>query len=438
MKSFKNFVRQDNMAITMKEALETMQDLKSKLIELGYIELKDKGSKKVIVVTSEPRTDAMAKIQNALAGAKFNPDMSGSSIGGIELPSGLGILIKSTKGGGSGAGAAMTALVESAQCLYCAARWYENGKYDADSLKRAYKHVDVTEPLDKMINDPPEDWIKSFIVTAEKLYEKYSSVKNYKFHRGSSWVERLENRFKAANKVEKEFSNINKWTPADIWMVSNSSNENFSGADSLIQLNSLLLKGIFDKQFIGVSLKKTSAAKFSEQNITKDRSTYEIKNPWYTTGRRNFFSAKDIYLMYHDGEVQFRTFAVGSSWQGEIKGKYANHGKISYGPVNSIVKRLSGKSLDDPNALKTMFSKNRDGLNKKFYEYYKDIETRPLSYDKFVGEISRKEWDWHLSKYLGAQLISLVGKKDAEKVIGAAISYASSNSEMSAPFIKIS
>ena len=64
------------------------------------------------------------------------------------------------------------------------------------------------------------DWMTSTIKTANKLYST-NEFKNPKFHfyRGKKVVDVVEEHFKTVNKNEgRPFSNLNKWTPADMYM----------------------------------------------------------------------------------------------------------------------------------------------------------------------------------------------------------------------------
>jgi hypothetical protein len=436
MKTFQTYTAAKKVSDLLEEpqASFDLDVLKKLLIKNGYTEIKDISSKRIVIVTDKNRVDALTDIANFVPGAKYDSEVKGSSVGGVILPSKITILAK-PKSGGSGAGAEVTKLVESAQCLYCAARWYANGKYDSDSLKKASKYIDTDESLDNMINKLPDDWVGSCIATAETLYKEFGN-KRYTFHRGSSWIDNLEKLFKKLNLIEKEFSNLNKWSPADIYMVAVS--EKFDGVNSIKELNARLLNHIRKKTVVGVSLKKTKDAKLKYQNLSKDKSTYEIKNPYYTLGKKGFFSSKDIYLYYHEGSVQFRTFSAASAWQGEIKGKYANHGKVGGGVVGNIVKKISNSTLEDAGQIKKLAQKKDVNFYKNFYKYYSSLEKSPLPYDKFVGSIEKAGLDWIVSKYLGTKLIYHIGENKIEQMIGNMISYASSNSEMSAPFVKVS
>ena len=142
--------------------------------------------------------------------------------------------------------------------------------------------------------------------------------------------------------------------------------------------NELLLKAYTNRDIIGVSLKKTSRANFSQQNWKKP-----FKEPKFTKttlGKRDFFKSKDGYLFWTEGEIQFRTFPA---FQGEIIGKSAKHGKISgdSGPSGPIkfTKKFKGKNsgyLESKYLVTLMFNELK-GREQMFlslaYRYAKSI-----------------------------------------------------------------
>ena len=116
--------------------------------------------------------------------------------------------------------------------------------------------------------------------------------------------------------------------------------------------------------------------------------------------------------------------------KGEIKGKYANQGKVSGGPIGSIVKRITGKTLTPQRTI-------RDGIvgtpyMKLFYEYYKFIvKGGKVSFADFQGNISLKNIDWQISKFLGAEcLYHMIKTKKEQQVLNSILGYASSQSEL--------
>ena len=411
-----------------KPNIKDIASLELALVALGY-EIKKASGKEVNVLVDSDRVGALKRIAEELGG-KYNPKGGSSSIGRTELPNSFKVNAK-PKGGGSGAGSEATDLGESAQCLYCAAAWY--GKdFTGKTLSQVEKHIDTTSTAKEIITKLKDQWIQSCTLSAQELKKKYGK-KKYVFHRGSSWVTALEDHWKNLNRQEQEFSNLNKWSPADIYMVSEAGKRiDLTKTSSIMELNRLMLKALSSEDIIGVSLKQTKSPKISYKNLTDERSTYKFEK--VTVGKRGFFQSGDAYLMYDGGEIQFRTF--GSTWQGEIKGKTANMGKISGGPITAIMKRNGITILPQ----KDIVDKN-EKLLKQFYRYYNHFETSPMSEKDFILEVSKKDQNWWVSKFLSAQLMYEIDTKSTkikDKITSGMIGYAASESELSGPYIKVS
>lgn len=432
---FRQFMKENNNVFGM-EKYEKF------LTSLG-LEYKIVSGKRIAVVTDKNRIQILKDISKNLPGSTYEPVLSGSSVGGVITSDRFTILAKPKNASGSGGGAAMTALAESAQCLYCAAVWYGNSDFSVEGLKSVYSRVDVTETADKISNDLPADWQDAAIITAKRLHEKFRG-NAYRFHRGSSWVKTLESKFKELNRKEKQFSNANKWSPADIYMLTpEGEKETFGQANSIVELNAIILKHVQDKTIIPVSLKKVTSdeATIKYVNFTNDRSTYEIRNPVYTVGKKGFFDSKDVYMNFMHGEIQFRGFNV-VDFQGEIKGKFSAHGKIGGGVIKNIIKNSTDFEMETPSGIAKRFKSNRESLYKDFHKYYKSVATgTTLDYNKFVNECMKKDEGWHISKYLGTQMLYAIrnsNKSRLEEIIGTMLGYAASESSLSSVYIKVS
>jgi hypothetical protein len=356
----------------------------------------------------------------------------------------LGKFAKTAEFGGAeqvaGAGSAITKLTESAQCVYSQALWNGTKDYNDADLKEAYSSVNVDESLENILN-LSESWKKSCIIGAELLYKTFGK-KNYTFHRGSSWVQNLEKVFMKLNKVDKFFSNLNKWSPADIYMLSPVGAQiKFDDTiDDIVELNKVLYEALASGDIVGVSLKKMAkGGKIDYYNYDEEKKVIEFDK--FTTGADGFFSSKDIYIYFTvNGKVQFRTFSEPTSWQGEIKGKIANGGKLGYGPIQGVLRRLGLKQLTDVKVLKSAIDKMDPIMLKKFYENYSRYanDSKKLSYDAFKDQVETNGKPWLFSKYIGLELIDIVSDaNEQDDFITSSIQYASSQSELSAPFIKI-
>jgi len=420
MLSFKSFL------IEEKDLSEIQKDL----MDLGYNNIEKVSNKRLAIRIGGDRSSTLENIAQSLDG-EYSPQSSASSAGIVKLEGGFSIIAKPVNTQGSGAGAEITKLVETAQCIYCAAKW-NTGEYSLSDLKLAESSVDVDGDLEKVYNELPDDWVKSCINTADILYSKFKG-KKYTFHRGSDWVEKLENHFKTLNRQSGgEFSNINKWSPADIYMVSTVGERiDFTKTRNLLELNNLLHEMIQSKDIIGISLKKVGdSPKFTYVN-TEDTPKYSYES--YTLGKKGFFSSKDVYINFEGGTIQYRTFPT---WQGEIKGQTANQGKVSGGPTRAIIKRITRTELTEHGRRNKV---NMDSTIDRFYEYYSFLERSPMPKDEFIKRVKQKDKSWYVSKFLGVELIyRIVKSKKQDYILSSIIGYAASQSEMSAPFVKVS
>lgn len=405
-----------------------IEQLVSGLTKLGY-EIKKISGNSVDILVDADRVGALVKVANAFGG-KHNPRGGSSSVGRAELPGGFFVNAKPSSGG-SGAGAAVTQLTESSQCLYCAAAWYTSD-YSKDSLKSVKDAVIVDESISNIVDKLPDDWIKSCIATAEILKKEFGR-KRYKFHRGSPWVDALQSHWITLNRNEKAFSNLNKWSPADIYMVSQAGEQiDLTKTKSIQELNLLLKKALKDKDIIGVSLKKVERnPTLAYKNLTADRSTYKFKG--FTVGKRGFFNSNDAYIEFDGGNIQFRTF--GTTWQGEIKGKTANMGKISGGPISSVLSSIGITGWKPQN----LITVKNDTLINQMYSWYKSLVSPALSKDDFLKELNSKDQTFWVSKFMSTQLMYHVNQSNKkDEIVSGMISYAASESELSGPYVKVS
>ena len=401
-----------------------------KIESLGY-EIKEEKGSFIIVIVDGDRISALNEIADK-TGGKYNPKGSGSSIGRVEC-SGKNIVVKNKSGGGSGAGSAATALAESAQCVYLAAAYTEDNYRDETLLKQE-RNIDISVSVNDVVEKLPEHWKKSCILTANYLKE-FLPRNNYEFHRGSSWVSKLETHWKKLNKDEKAFSNLNKWSPADIYVLTaKGKSTDITSATSIKQLNNILLDGLNNGDIIGISLKQVKneiRAEYKNCGSKHKEYSFVAIKPWST----DFFSSGDIYLEFNAGKIQFRRF--GNSWQGEIKGKTANMGKIGGGPIHNVMKKY-GVSLTKQSDIRSKLSSAQMKNFKSWYEFFAKTKTTEK---QFSDMVEKKDYNWLVSKYLSIELgyyISKLSSAKKDSVVNDMLSYAASESELSGPYIKVS
>ena len=360
---------------------------------------------------------------------------------------------------GSGAGAKATEMFESAACWMTALAYKHKGlpvgyvlkESDFDAVK---SHVDTTATQKEcfMFLNNNSDWMTSTIKTANKLYDT-QEFKNTSFHfyRGKSVVDTVEEHFKVVNKnEERPFSNVNKWTPADIYMCDcNFDSTSITDTVNFADLNLQMMKLIKEKKLIGVSLKGLGSG---EANISKKNFIGGPKKQERTfSGMRakSLFGSMDVYFTASPGniEVQFRaTDTAGKTWQGEVMGESAKHGKIGGGVLDNVLKKVLGNT----NGLfkKTGYTKtsaiasaadNLDDEILKLAVANKDMFTDDE--DVTLTNISGMPKKWKFAKYMGlvlADIMRTASKKDQDDIATKLYLYATSESDESAPYIKVS
>ena len=422
--------------------IKTLDDLKIQLdSKCGYKDFKDQTRKGVVILAQkgEDRIAVLESVAKKLKtyGAKYDPKAGQSSVGRTVMSNGFFCECKIKGGGGSGAGSDLTALTESAQCVYSAAL-YNKKSYTHKDLKAVKTHYDIDDKIQNVLTKLPDDWVKSSIIIAEKLKKEFPpSGKNYIHHRGSPWVNQLEQHWKKLNQdAGKPFSNLNKWSPADTWMISSKGKQvDITKTKSLVQLNNLLAKNLKSKDIIGVSLKKVvGTASFKLLNTTKTRPVYSFDKT-QLIGNSGFFGSGDGYLFFDGGKAQFRKF--GSTWQGELKGKNANMGKMSGGPIKGLLDNITGGDFIPQREL----LERDDETLELFYKWYNSVPYTPKikKYD-FYKEVNKKDQNWFVSKIMTTQLISIIEslpKKDKDRFSSGMVNYAGSESELSGPYCKV-
>ena len=361
---------------------------------------------------------------------------------------------------GSGGGSDNTALFEGAACWVTAYRYSLRKNIDPEyvitleDLEAVSGSVDTDRPLavihEFLINDPA--WMKSSIRTANKLYgaTKYRNTK-FKFHRGTSIVNIVEGHYKNVNRAEgTPFSNINKWTPADIYMCDHSFDTSIITNEMIFQggINKVLLNLIREKKLIGVSLKKVESvtANLTEHNFT--RASLTVKKPFVRVGSKTLMGSMDVYLEGTGVSVQFRATDVeGKTWQGEVMGSAAKHGKVGGGVMNYIMESVYGPGngvwTDYPSAAAVSVASNGSALNRKIFTLANKNQSSVMGNNETITlkQISDMRPQWKFSKYIGLEVVDrlMSGSKDERDEITTRIYlYATSASDNSAPYIKIS
>ena len=412
---------------------------------------------KIRVISSQRAEiqDKISKRLNQLRVRYVNEiDKSESSFPVTKIPLKKGVIkliYKKGAGGGSGAGAALTKLAESSQALYAALVFNVLGRemtikdVTKENFSRAAGSAITDEKFDSMVNNLPDDWINSSIAGANTLYRLYKGKGSFTFHRGSKLVDAVEKTFTAINRQEGAFGNLNKWSPADIYMVGSGFNVGALQAEKTLKgLNEKMFEFIQSNQLIGVSLKKiTGTGRISKKNFPTDKKLMTASYRGTSTN----LDAMDGYIQWGSQtteKIQFRSFGGEASltgWQGEIKGASANQGKISLGPINFILNRHGLPKL--PTSLESA-SLARGNTDK----HARDIAQMMVTYGivksnqvEQVAEMIKQRSDkYRYSKYLVMILLTTITNAPAQirdQVVQDFYLYASSQATYSAPYIKL-
>lgn len=335
---------------------------------------------------------------------------------------------------GQFAGAVRTSRLESAQAYFCAAMWDNDKVFTEENFAKYDNKVFVEQRLDDIVKELSEDWINSSINTALKLHEMFGN-RSYTFHKGSDWVKNLKNNFTMINKVDKKFGRSDKWNPADLYLVAPSELNRKFNFSNLLELNKFLNDKLLSKEIIPVSLKKTPKvgnAKVSYVNIDSTRTTYRYSG--YNLA--GFFTSNNVYVNYEGGKIEFRT---SPNFSGEIIGKFARHGRIGVDTINQILTKHLKLNIPYQSAFKLRYNRDPMGVADDMYEFYKYLGTNVEPYEKFMEKYKNTSYSWKESKFIGLQLLFAIesGREKADRIVSDIISYAKSESELSAPFIKV-
>lgn len=350
--------------------------------------------------------------------------------------------LKKTKefggGSGSGGGDAQTKLQESAQALVNALAQQQGSVSKNDltpeKLKGALGGVDVNVSFDEImefISNAKPKWVVTLVNTANLLIDYLGGGLQY--HRGSSFVNSI---YAAWNTAKKQAGlgkvKDDKWNPADIWAVSPKA-ESIEFKTNLAELNDQITQLFYDKLLVGISLKQQADPTPKLSIPVSDTKTVETLKDVKVSP-----NSKDAYLITSEGkEIQLRTFSTnGTSFQGEIKGKAANHGKIGGGVMKALLKRqgIQVPSSDEIRA-------NAKSLTDDFVNSFINLAKKYGKFDITSEELKSKDFDWLVSKYEALSIVKgLVDapQDEVKTAISNIVNYARSTSAISSIYLKIS
>ena len=248
-----------------------------------------------------------------------------------------------------------TAIFESAQALFCAiADFVGTGKMhqelnlkkyptykDFKSLKKnqvlidkAFKHTRLIGVSRKQIETLLEDktWYDSSVLIAVKLLDDIKKI-NSKFGKiqnagwqdffyvrgatgGKTTMNNIDKLFSYANKNDKKFGDINKWSPADIYFVSDAAKEEVTKqadeADenktyTFLQLNNLCNDLIASGELLPLSLKKVENREphIVKYNFNRSQEEKNLAEMVYIETKKSK-TGRDIQIVFKDARSQLK------------------------------------------------------------------------------------------------------------------------------------
>tara|TARA_B100001029_G_scaffold62812_1_gene50872 strand:+ start:2244 stop:3767 length:1524 start_codon:yes stop_codon:yes gene_type:complete len=400
------------------------------------------------------------------------------------------IQVKPIQGAGSGGGSASTSVNECMFAVYCGVRYHlVNQDLDfrqplsEELLRQSYNdYCFVDVPFESLWADTV--WHKSHCLAANKLYnQQQCRVQDARFYRGSGFDNgEIKDAYSRVNTNLKElgestFTAEDKWNPADIWIAKRGLNmSSLNNLNTAAEINKFLDEKFVSKELIGVSLKKsegiteaieTASARFEVMNQEPPAerrakvSSYKWVDRNSTGGYDLLFENRggtpiDVYLYYGSGEFdkfQLRNFGgTKASWQIELKGATAAHGRCGGGNVASIVNEYAPNAMpwDNTNfynqcnpSLRTA----RIGITREISQLLVDfdainnrrgtlIERDMAQYEEIVAE---KSQEWRYSKLNGLRLLKALrdNPTKADQIVQALYLFASSQLDFSSVFVKV-
>ena len=322
-----------------------------------------------------------------------------------------------SKGSGSGAGAEITRLSEMAVCVVLASYVHNNKKFNLDKATTIPKinnvldlgtgdtKTAIEEVIDWLKENP--DWMDSVEKTANRLCIELNLTTQHHFHRDSSFMNSLYNKFheliKPLNTLGIRISG-DKWNPSDIWIATR--NKLPAGVDSIASLNKTLLEGFNTSNIIGVSLKKVGkVVNYSVYNIGSRKKLFKYNG---LKSQVSPLDAKDTYITTESGmNMQIRSFGYCENVQCELKGTSANNGKCGHGALKYLVSKLSTQRITNNNTIKRMTDKQAlSEIKDLFSKCFRSISLSTLEKDfkkkKFTSD--KVKQDFLISKIQALQV----------------------------------
>lgn len=307
-------------------------------------------------------------------------------------------------------------------------------KYGDANVSSRYKIATLYEKAGK-------GWIQSSTNAANAIAGLYSGIYKVQQRSGSRFENRLSNAAKKLIKESGHVMGLDKWNPADIWLVKPSLVEQkFDTFKSIVELNEFLLEKYKSKEIIGVSLK--ASGKTVKVEVFNDGVKNEINFTEINVG--NFATALAANVKFAGGSIDIRNFGRPESVSGEIAGKYAAGGKIGAGPLMRVMKSIV-PTFETPTH-QQISAMDENEVITYLYTMMKRLapnQAVAMSQDEYRDVVLNKsnKVNYMISRYQNSDILLALSKMSTDKkndFIDKVLSYASSSTEISSIFIKVS
>ena len=307
-----------------------------------------------------PEVEKILSDNNITFGDITNKSLAGT-FGGTQIDTfdlkRIRLRYKEPQGGGARGGTRIANLGEGSQCIYAAVA-FGLGKnitqrdITKTNIEKYKKKFDIDSTVDEILDDLPEIWMNSSILGANKLFDKFFKVNGkFTFHKGSKdagskIVRKINELFQKFKKDEGLSLNINKWNPADFWLVSSEFDIKILEDEKTMEgFNQQIQKQLLNNKLIGISLKQMGGKATLTVNNVERNKKYEKKYSGYEFSNKSI----DGYIkLTGNSKLQFRATQGPTNltgWQGEIQGGLAAGGKISLGPFNMLLRAHDIKEI---------------------------------------------------------------------------------------------
>jgi hypothetical protein len=417
------------------------------LQKLGYVKVV--ALKKNVASVYVPKSDRAIELKTIAKKMRGKYDTSGkaqnaagSSIGGVYLKNGMIVGAKP-----DASKSLNTDQQETLQGIFIAAKMINpKTKYSMADLQAAQKNVQSKFTIDDLFEIAGKGWLESSRLAAEATYDFLGRQNVMVCQRSKSkFVTNISN---AATKLIRESGKqmgIDKWNPADIWLVKKSFlNHNFKQYTSIIDLNEFIYESYKSKDIVGVSLKATK--KKASVKIFNDGIKQEFKYEGFRPGA-SFVKSMSNEIFFTGGKITFRLFGKPADVIGEINGKHAAGGKVGGGPLFKIMRDFD-KSFQVPKwkDIMKMYETKPEFVISHLYKDMQKLapaEANGISEDDYAKAIEEKgnTETYVISKWHANEVVHSFERMKSDvrdDCIAAILGYASSSTEISSIFIKVS